>query len=100
MVYKEVKDKNSQRKGYVGCNEGTFKKRGYNFNLSFRIENHINCTKLASHVRELKGRNENKRSNVRWSKLRRAKRHRNDSDVCRLCQEENLAIVKYPNQAI
>lgn len=95
VIYKaEIKDVNSQSNVHAGCTEGNFRKRWDNHKSSFKIESHRNCTRLASHVWELTEKN-NKSLNISWGILRKARPY---SDVCRLCQEEKLAIITYPDQ--
>lgn len=88
-----MKDENCQSKIYAGCNW-----RWYNHKSSFRIKSHRNCTRFASRMWELKERNNYKSPNIRWIILKRAKPYSNDSGVWRLCHEQKLAVVKYPNQ--
>lgn len=95
VIYKaEVEDFRRQTKVYVACTDSTFKKRWYNHRFPFKLGSHRHCTKQTSHVWEFKERC-NRSFGIRWGILRRVKFCNFNGSICKLCQEEKLAIVIY-----
>lgn len=93
LVYKaEVEDKEGQNKVYFGCTEGSFNKRCYKHQSSFRLQ----FTSIVQnwHMWELKVKY-SKISNVYWSIFKNAKPYSIGNAMCRLWQKEKLAVMSY-----
>ena len=90
VVYKaEVKTKQSS-KFYIGLCEGEFKERYNNHISSFNSARKAKPTILASHVRELKQKNEE--FEIDWSVVGRSAPIKDGDAVCRLCLKEATTI--------
>ena len=56
-----------------------------------------NSTTLSAYVWSLKDKNIT--PSLKWSIMKRAKSYSNTSKVCRLCLQEKLEILRYPNKS-
>ena len=80
-------------KNYIGFTEGTFKKRFYNHQLTFRDLNYYKSTELSIHIWGLNYKKKNFKTG--WSIITTAVRnYHNSSKKCNLCLMEKLCILK------
>ena len=94
LVYQaEVTTKDqSDRKTYIGMTATTFKDRYRNHKKSFDDIKHENDTELSKHVWKLKL--NNKQFSINWSILSRANSIKAGGNICNLCLEEKLQILR------
>ena len=94
MIYKvSVKTEGiPDEKIYLSLTEGTFIKRFYNHQLTFRDPNYYKSTELSKHIWELKDKKKN--FDTGWSIINPAAPYNNSSKKCNLCLTEKLCILK------
>ena len=77
---------------YIGLTEGTFKRRFYNHQLTFRDRSYYKSTELSKHIWGLKDKKKNFYTG--WSIITTAAPYNNSSKKCNLCLTEKLCILK------
>lgn len=94
LCWADVCDDSGQRKVYIGCTKGSFRKCLYNHASSFRVQKCRYNIKLADHIWKLKE-EYGKSPSIKWSILKRVRSGRMSSRNCKLCQEEKLSIAMH-----
>lgn len=98
VVYRAtVEHTKGQENVCISSTEGTFKKGFYNHRSSFKISRYRSNMKRAGYEWSVKEKNI-KSCNIKWDILRKDGQFNIGNKMCKLCQEEKLAIMLYPEQ--
>ena len=87
-----ISDSENREKKYIGLTEGTFKKRFYGHQLSFKDRKYLKSSKHSKHIWKFKDQGRNYR--ISWKIKNKATPYINGTKRCDLCLSEKLCILK------
>ena len=85
-------DSENREKKYIGLTEGTFKKRFYGYQLSFKDRKYLKSSELSNHIWKVKDQGRNYR--ISWKIKNKATPYINGTKKFDLCLSEKLCILK------
>ena len=94
IIYKANVTSDSENSGrnYIGLTEGTFKKRFYGHQLSFKDRKYLKSSELSKHIWKVKDQGRSYR--ISWRVKNKATPYINGTKRCDLCLFEKLCILK------